>query len=272
MARAGDRGWHRRCLGWQAFRGLGRTAGRVTGPVDRRAGRDGKKMSPDRGHAFRRVAAGAHHGNPAAVRGRKLRETHMKTTQRHNNRAGFTLIEMVGVLAVIAILAALLVPKIFAAINESRLNNALGGINTCKTAAIQYFTKNGSFPSVDTSDFDGTLLTQGFLDKELEVKLGTAADCEIEATTSTGAAEGGSDGNGRFDLDGDAAADVPENASVVQVVLTNVKPDDARELSLRLDGSDMSAGDTSTADKEGRVAYATPSGGLATVYVYLAHK
>jgi hypothetical protein len=59
---------------------------------------------------------------------------------------------------------------------------------------------------------------------------------------------------------------------VVQVVLTKVKPDDARELSLRLDGSDMSAGDTSTADKEGRVAYATPSGGLATVYVYLAHK
>ncbi len=198
----------------------------------------------------------------------------MKTTQRHNQRSGFTLIEMVGVLAVIAILAALLVPKIFAAINESRINNTLGSINTCKTAAIQYFTKNGSFPSADTNNFDGTLLTQGFLDKAFEVKLVAAgdADCRVKLTTATGAAEGGSDGNGRFDLDGDATADVPADASVVQVRLANVKPEDARELSLRIDGTDMSAGDTATADKEGRVAYAAPSGGVTTVYVYLAHK
>lgn len=196
----------------------------------------------------------------------------MKTTQRHNQRSGFTLIEMVGVLAVIAILAALLVPKIFAAINESRLNNTLGSINTCKTAAIQYFTKNGSFPSVYTTNFDAALLAQGFLDKAFEVKVASSADCEVQATTSTGAAEGGSDGNGRYDLDGDGTADVPANASVVQVKIDNVKPEDARELSLRIDGTDMSAPDNATADKEGRVAYAAPSGGLTTVMVYLAHK
>ena len=196
----------------------------------------------------------------------------MKTTQRHNHRAGFTLIEMVGVLAVIAILAALLVPKIFAAINESRLNNTIGSINTCKTAAIQYFTKNGAFPSSYTANFDATLLTQGFLDKAFEVKLATVADCEVQATTSAGASEGGSDGNGRFDLDGDGTADVPANASVVQVKIDNVKPEDARELSLRIDGADMSEDDTTTADKRGRVAYAAPSDGVTTVYVYLAHK
>ena len=197
----------------------------------------------------------------------------MKTTQRHNHRAGFTLIEMVGVLAVIAILAALLVPKIFAAINESRLNNTLGSINTCKTAAIQYFTKNGAFPSTDTLNFDATLLSEGFLDKVFEVKLSTAADCEVKATTATGAGEGGSDGNGHFDLDGNTATiDVPENASVVQVKIDNVKPEDARELSLRIDGADMSAADTTTADKKGRVAYAAPDAGVTTVYVYLAHK
>lgn len=198
----------------------------------------------------------------------------MKTTQPRNPRSGFTLIEMVGVLAVIAILAALLVPKIFAAINESRLNNTLGSINTCKTAAIQYFTKNGSFPNADTANFDGTLLAQGFLDKAFEVKLVAAADadCQVKLTTADGAEAGGSDGNGRFDLDGDETEDVPADASVVQVRLANVKPEDARELSLRIDGTDMSEADTSTADKEGRVAYAVPANGTTTVYVYLAHK
>ncbi len=196
----------------------------------------------------------------------------MKTTQQRNPRSGFTLIEMVGVLAVIAILAALLVPKIFAAINESRINNTLGGINTCKTAAIQYFTKNGSFPIAYTANFDGTLLAQGFLDKAFEVKLASAADCEVQVTTAGGADKGGSDGLGRYDLDGDGTADVPANASVVQVKLNNVKPEDARELSLRIDGTDMSAADTTTADKKGRVAYATPANGLTTVLAYLAHK
>lgn len=198
----------------------------------------------------------------------------MKTTQQRNPRSGFTLIEMVGVLAVIAILAALLVPKIFAAINESRLNNTLGSINTCKTAAIQYFTKNGSFPNADTNNFDATLLAQGFLDKAFEVKLvaATNADCQVKLTTTTGSTAGGSDGNARFDLDGDGTADVPADASVVQVRLANVKPEDARELSLRIDGTDMSAANTTDPDKGGRVAYAGPSGGVTTVYVYLAHK
>ena len=196
----------------------------------------------------------------------------MKTTQLHNHRAGFTLIEMVGVLAVIAILAALLVPKIFAAINESRLNNTIGSINTCKTAAIQYFTKNGAFPSSNTENFDATLLSEGFLDKEFEVKLSTKADCEVKVATATGAGEGGSDGNGRYNLDGLSDPEVPANASVVQVKIDNVKPEDARELSLRIDGADMSAADTTTADKKGRVAYGTPSAGSTTVYVYLAHK
>ena len=45
------------------------------------------------------------------------------------NRKGFTLIEMIGVLALIAILASLLLPKIYEAINGSRISNttALGG-------------------------------------------------------------------------------------------------------------------------------------------------
>ncbi len=61
----------------------------------------------------------------------------MKTLQvtRKSNRQAFTLIEMIGVLAVIAILAAVLIPKVFSAINNARVNNAAMSVQTVKTAS-----------------------------------------------------------------------------------------------------------------------------------------
>src|SRR5215470_16307586 len=57
-------------------------------------------------------------------RGSSQHIARMKTQIQPTPRSrGFTLIEMIGVLAVIAILAALLVPKIFEAINNARVNN-----------------------------------------------------------------------------------------------------------------------------------------------------
>src|SRR6266704_1896316 len=58
-------------------------------------------------------------------------------------RKGFTLIEMIGVLAVIAILASLLIPKIFNAINNARVNNAIVSYNTVKTAVADHYAKYG---------------------------------------------------------------------------------------------------------------------------------
>jgi prepilin-type N-terminal cleavage/methylation domain-containing protein len=192
----------------------------------------------------------------------------MKTTQHHNKRAGFTLIEMVGVLAVIAILAALLVPKIFAAINESRLNNAIGSFNTVKTAAISHFAKTGSFPV--GADYDATLLSAGLLEKPFECKLAaTSADAEVITSVDT---DNPTDGKGDFDLDGNGTFDeVPAGSSVVQIKLVGVKPDDAWELSKRIDGDGMSAANATSNDLKGRVVYAA-SGPTYTVYVYLAHK
>src|SRR6266508_2239229 len=57
---------------------------------------------------------------------------------------GFTLIEMIGVLAVIAILASLLIPKIFEAINNARVNNASVTCGTVKTAIADHYAKFGS--------------------------------------------------------------------------------------------------------------------------------
>ena len=63
----------------------------------------------------------------------------MKTlSHRSRSRRAFTMIEMVGVLAVIAILAGLLVPRVFSVITSAKVSAATFGISTVKTAAMMY--------------------------------------------------------------------------------------------------------------------------------------
>ena len=58
-----------------------------------------------------------------------------------SHRDAFTLIEMIGVLTVIALLAVLLVPKIFEAIDGARISNTLLSIQTIKTAVLEHYGK-----------------------------------------------------------------------------------------------------------------------------------
>src|SRR2546426_1823073 len=114
----------------------------------------------------------------------------MKTNSRPLNRTGsrseqgFTLLEMIGVLAVIAILAAVLIPKVFEAINNSRINNASMTCGTVKTAIADHYAKYGGL-NVDGSTtpaatiftfpndtYDQILLKEQFLDKLFSVKIG----------------------------------------------------------------------------------------------------
>src|SRR6266567_5905727 len=97
-------------------------------------------------------------------------------------RNAFTLIEMIGVLAVIAILAAVLVPKVFQAINDSRINNTAMSCQTIKTAIIDHYAKFGALTAgltnpptiftIPSGSYDTNLLTETFLDKPFAVKIG----------------------------------------------------------------------------------------------------
>ena len=99
----------------------------------------------------------------------------MKTNHSNKRSQGFTLIEMVGVLAVIAILAALLVPKIFGAMAESRCSNTVSSINSLKTAVMDYYGKKNAFP-VNISDLN---LADAFAPK-----VGTPTDAFVADATS----------------------------------------------------------------------------------------
>src|ERR1051326_568210 len=129
-----------------------------------RTGTNGKEVNGERTsvdcqyHAARERAQGR--GERAEGLGLRLRAT------------GFTLIEMIGVLAVIAILAALLIPKVFDAINNSRINNAAVSLRTVKTAVSDHFGAYGDFnllggtnalPIASLTNYDtAVLMGEGF--------------------------------------------------------------------------------------------------------------
>ncbi|MEM9171064.1 MAG: prepilin-type N-terminal cleavage/methylation domain-containing protein [Pseudomonadota bacterium] len=68
----------------------------------------------------------------------------MRTTKQ--GQTGFTLMEMIGVVAVIAILAAMATPMIFDAILDARVSAVLQQARTLETAAARYYTDTGQWP------------------------------------------------------------------------------------------------------------------------------
>src|SRR5437899_2691694 len=166
---------------------------------------------------------------------------------RKRNRQGFTLIEMIGVLAVIAILAAVLIPKVFEAINNSRINNSAMTCNTAKTALVDHYAKFGGIPidgtvtpptalSLPQEQFDLTLLKENFLDKLFVVKIGEGTSDATHARvrlfdisgTGTNAVDGTSDTG--FALSGTAAANEATGSVCAEAVITGVTASDAKDL------------------------------------------
>jgi prepilin-type N-terminal cleavage/methylation domain-containing protein len=203
---------------------------------------------------------------------------------------GFTLIEMIGVLAVIAILAAVVVPKVFESINNARINNATMTYNTVKTAIADHYAKFGSIPLDGTTtpatvlvlpaeQFDLILLKEAFLDRPFEIKIGDGNSdptharvrlFDISGLTTTSVVDGTA--NTGFALSGSAGATNEITGSVcAEAVITGVTALDAKDLNDRLDSPALGAPGVNAADTKGRVKYAAPAGGITTVYIYLTH-
>ena len=203
----------------------------------------------------------------------------MKTTVKNNMaKLAFTLVEMIGVLAVIAILAGMLIPKIFEAIRNSRINATLEAYNTLKAAALENYAKWGRFADASGaqytgSGFDQVLFAEGRIDARAADKiplstLGGTNNVYVSVTAGLGRSSSG------YDLDGVGGADNANAAYTVELVINSVAGKDAHDLSLRLDGPALSATDEASADTSGRVEYAAPTGSpkVTTVYMYITHQ
>ncbi|HEU0009981.1 MAG TPA: type II secretion system protein [Verrucomicrobiae bacterium] len=205
----------------------------------------------------------------------------MKTQKKNGEQAkrAFTLIEMIGVLAVIAILAALLIPKIFEAINNARVNNAAVSYNSVKTALADHYAKHGSLLSSNgttivvggpgATNFDQTLLTEGFMDKLFQVKIGDGHS-QVEVNTALGTNVTATAANSAYDLDGSGAGqNDAAGGVVVEALIGGVTENDAKDLNDRLDGATLGSA-IGTDDAKGRVKYAT--GASTTVRIYVTHR
>lgn len=217
-------------------------------------------------------------------------------SKRPSTAKGFTLVEMIGVLAVIAILTAMLIPKVFETINSSRVSSASSAVNTVKTAVANHYSKHGGFAdatgavltpgtiaaSTDAANFDTTvLLPDGMLEKRFSVKIGDQLDTNlvrvrlIETAADAGAITPSS---ANYDMDGvDTDVDTNDGALVCECVITGVSAADARALKQEIDGSDITAlanlPAIGAAGTKGRVKYdAIGPGATGTVLIYVAHR
>lgn len=196
--------------------------------------------------------------------------------------AAFTLVEMVGVLSVIAVLAGLLIPKIFASINEARINDAVTGINALQSATVNYVSKYGRIGGIEgaayasgttVTDWDkAVLLVERLIDKPFEPRISSSvsirvSDCSTASTDVTA-------DNNAYNLDNNTTYNKNDafGSRIVECVLSGMTREDAWELSRRIDGASLSAASkTDPSDLLGRVKY-NITGNEGTVRVYLAHR
>ncbi len=224
--------------------------------------------------------------------------TFLLLNTRRKSRRGFSLIEMIGVLAIIAILAVVIVPKVFSTIASSRITQTIGSVTSMKAAISEFSGKYGTVPTTNNNArIDDLLMAAGMLEGRFVVKLGqqpanptkvgatwnyangawaaaggtsqvneSRISCRNSNATPPSAAQGAN-----FRLDG--ITDLPAGSRVVYAVVSNLLAKEALELSLRVDGDNMSAADATTADNSGKVVYAAPNGqGITDAYIYVAHQ
>lgn len=209
-----------------------------------------------------------------------------------NARSGFTLIEMIGVLAVIAILASMLIPRVFEAINSARVNSTAVACETIKTAAADHFGKYGQFDLLNGQtivqpgaagtiviNYDtAVLMPEGLLDKPFSARIAGAdsnTNSYIQLVRVGNGQFGGPGGNSGYSLDGSGSNSTTNASFILEAVIKHVSLADAKDLNDRIDGTALgtSGGQLGVADTFGRVEYSKPDpNSTVDVYVYLTHR
>lgn len=161
------------------------------------------------------------------------------------NSAGFTLMEMIGVVAVIAILASMATPMIFDAMRNARVTAFLEDVNVARTAVARFYEDTGNFPQhISTSSNANDRQLTADTSSGIGGWNGPYIESELQNPFSTGAYAGilySSDSNYQFDLDGDGTVDTTR-VSVFRIDATTAE--EARRISDILDNDgDIDSGD-----------------------------
>ncbi|MDQ6951708.1 MAG: type II secretion system protein GspG [Mariprofundales bacterium] len=160
-----------------------------------------------------------------------------------SRQRGFTMIEMIGVLAVIAILASIVAPKIFDAINESKVNAFASNIQAIQTAVASYYKDTGTLPTATgdliasptavSASWNGPYLDKNVAEMFTSLKtdvgaVGTAISFtnSIPSTTNN------------FDIDGASplTGDYSGKSTILEMNFPGMSVADARAVSGVIDG------------------------------------
>jgi len=201
-------------------------------------------------------------------------------------RRGFTLIEMIGVLAVISILAAMVVPKIFDVIADSKATRTASEVQTYQASVAKWYKDIGSLQSLVAagtltatdaafhtalSKNGGTTSTTGlwakwrgpYLDAIGAPAIGTSVVIGTAAGTATVV---GTDATG-WDLNSDGTAETAATNQVVAMTFAGVSQTEFDRVEAILDSGDSAL---TAAQKQARGKVKWDSG-TGAMYVYLAY-
>lgn len=225
----------------------------------------------------------------------------IETAWGPDRRRGLTLIEMIGLLAIITILAAVLLPRVMGALARGRVSSTAQALGGLRSAVNEYLVRTNTLPlraGYDSSTpfatagrFDADLLKAGLIDRLFTTSMASQGDqngggCSASANLGAllesphvrCAAGGASDlepvtnmiSSVNFDLDRNGTGDLADTVMVVYAYLPGVPLTEAVQLNQLLDGDAPTAG---TAELAGRcIQSAVGDNRRVTVYVYLGHR
>jgi general secretion pathway protein G len=77
-----------------------------------------------------------------------------KTDKHYGGQAGFTLLELLVVLGIIALLAALVAPQVIRYLSDARSSTANAQLKNIESAVELYYLDNGRYPSAESGLVD----------------------------------------------------------------------------------------------------------------------
>ncbi|HIP06325.1 MAG TPA: prepilin-type N-terminal cleavage/methylation domain-containing protein [Mariprofundaceae bacterium] len=161
--------------------------------------------------------------------------------KHQNNQSGFSLIELIGVIAIIAILGSLVAPRIFSSIEDAKVTSVVQDAQRLRAVALQFYKDTNELPIHNPENANAT--DHQLLSNASKIKgwKGPYMEEELQSPFQSSTAYYIASGAYPFDVDGDGTDDF-KTTSVL--ILNGLNTDQAKAIS---DAIDHDADKTSTA-------------------------